>query len=172
MHAARAGANLQSSAKLLSTYIRSGVCQYVFLTTQLLHACHIWVRVYSLGTGRGRHISLCNGQHALNMKTKAPSAKTTRSSSKLTCIRKQKSKDTLAFDVKADLINRSCDQMGLLLSTIDSLEIRKSKATQVHTRSLLTSRIQILQAVYDTLYFYTAKKAHQIAKENHAATAA
>lgn len=61
------------------------------------------------------------------------------------------------------LITRCCDQMALLLSTIHHLELKQSRSTQVHTKCLLEVRTQILQAVYDKFYMYTAIKAQQLA---------
>lgn len=85
---------------------------------------------------------------------------------------KKQSKNIRECDKKAALINRSCDQLSLLLATIESLEVRKTRATQIHTKSLLVARIQVLQAVYDKVYFYAAQTAKQIACENQRAIAA
>ena len=94
------------------------------------------------------------------MKVKATNPPKKSSSTKtLHCVQK-----VTQSDVIADHINRSCDQMAVLLASINDIEVCLFKASQVHTRCLLGIRLQILQNVYDKFYLYTAHKAQQLAK--------
>ena len=162
----------RASRKVSPTRFAPEICQLALLPTQLLPAQMSSKWKYIVGKCGVFIIFVITLQETTNTKMKTKPTSTKMSSCQLTCIKKKKNRDSLVFDLKADLINRSCDQMGLLISTINSLEVRISRATQVHTRSLLNARIQVLQAVYNKLYCYTAQKAHQIAKEHSGVSAA
>ena len=65
-------------------------------------------------------------------------------------------------DIYLKKINRSCDQMELLLTTINGLVRRRERAREVHTGILLELRITAMKAAYDQFHNYTQMKIDQL----------